>query len=61
MRWVGEHLNEYAKKDGLYELTAYYMTASQRTLEITVNGTDRYSFACLSTGARAFARKFILK
>ena len=40
-----------AEQDGLYELTSYYMTATQRTLEVTVDGTDRYSFACPSTGS----------
>ena len=40
-----------AGQEGLYEFTSYYMTASQRTMEVTVNGTDKYSFACPSTSS----------
>lgn len=38
-----------AEQEGLYELTSYYMTYGQRNLEVIVNGTDRYAFACPST------------
>ena len=38
-----------AEQDGLYELTTYYMTATQRNIEVTVNGTDSYTIACPDT------------
>ena len=40
-----------AEREGVYELTVYYMTASTRRLEITVNSTDQYAFGCPSTGS----------
>lgn len=40
-----------AEEEGLYELTSYYMTVGERTLEITVNGTDSYAFGCPSSGS----------
>lgn len=43
--------NFNAKEEGLYEFTAYYMTASERTLQVTVNGTDRHTLTCPSTGS----------
>ena len=43
--------NFNADEEGLYEFTAYYMTASTRTLEVTVNGSDKYSVSCSSTGS----------
>ena len=38
-----------AEKEGVYELTIYYMTYGSRRIEITVNGVDDYGFNCPSS------------
>ncbi len=40
-----------AEEEGLYELTSYYMTYGERKLEITVNGSENYTFGCPSTNS----------
>ena len=40
-----------AEKEGIYELTTYYMTVGARRLEVSINGTDSYAFSCPSSGS----------